>query len=70
MNNFFGNSPRHKIKPIFLGDEKVGKTTIITNYTSSKYKNDTNIDFYTKNIELLEEKINLMIFDIKGHYCF
>jgi len=70
MNNFFGNSPRHKIKPIFLGDEKVGKTTIIANYTGSKYKNDTNIDFYTKNIELLEEKINLIIFDIKGHYCF
>ena len=50
MNIFCGNSPRHKIKPIFLGDEKVGKTTIIANYTDSKYKNDTNIDFYTKNI--------------------
>jgi small GTP-binding protein len=70
MNNFFGISPRHKIKPIFLGDEKVGKTTIIAKYTGSKYINDTRIDYYTKNIELLEEKINLMIFDIKGHYCF
>jgi len=71
MNNFFfGNSPRHKIKPIFLGDEKVGKTSIIAKYTDSKYKNDVVIDFYTKNIELLEEKINLMIFDIKGHHCF
>jgi len=70
MNNFFVNSPRHKIKPIFLGDEKVGKTSIIAKYTNSIYKNDTVIDFYTKNIELLDEKINLMIFDIKGHHCF
>ena len=70
MNIFYGNSPRHKIKPIFLGDEKVGKTTIIAKYTGSEYINDTSIDYYTKNIELLEEKINLMIFDIKGHYCF
>ena len=70
MNNFFGNSPRHKIKPIFLGDERVGKTSIIAKYTDSEYKNDTRIDFYTKNIELLEEKINLMIFDIKGHHSF
>jgi Ras-related protein Rab-6A len=70
MNNFFRNSPRHKIKPIFLGDEKVGKTTIIAKYTGSKYQNDTSIDYYNKKIELFEEKINLMIFDIKGHYCF
>lgn len=70
MNNFFGNSPRHKIKPIFLGDEHVGKTSLITKYTDSAYKNDTKIDFYSKNIELLEERINLMIFDIKGHHSF
>ena len=70
MNNFFGNSPRHKIKPIFLGDERVGKTSIIAKYTDSEYKNDTKIDFYSKNIELLDEKINLMIFDIKGHHSF
>jgi Ras-related protein Rab-6A len=70
MNNFFRNSPRHKIKPIFLGDEHVGKTSIIAKYTDSEYKNDTKIDFYSKNIELLEERINLMIFDIKGHHSF
>jgi Ras-related protein Rab-6A len=70
MNNFFGNSPRHKIKPIFLGNEHVGKTSIITRYTDTIYKNDTNIEFYTKNIQLFEEKINLMIFDIKGHSYF
>jgi len=70
MNNFFGNSPRYKIKPIFLGNEKVGKTSIIAKYTNSIYKNDTVIEFYTKNIQLLDEKINLMIFDIKGHNCF
>lgn len=70
MNNFFGNSPRHKIKPIFLGDEYVGKTSIISKYTGSEYKNDTKIEFYTKEIKLLEEKINLMIFDIKGHHYF
>ena len=70
MNNFFCNSPRHKIKPIFLGDERVGKTSIIAKYTDSEYKNSTNIDFYSKNIELLDEKVNLMIFDIKGHHSF
>jgi len=70
MNNFFGISPRYKIKPIFLGDERVGKTSLITKYTDSEYKNDTKIDFYSKNIELLEERINLMIFDIKGHHSF
>jgi small GTP-binding protein len=68
MNNL--TSPRYKIKPIFLGDEKVGKTTLITNYTDSQYKNDTIIDFYTKNIEIFDEKVKLMIFDIKGHHCF
>jgi small GTP-binding protein len=70
MNNFFVNSPRYKIKPIFLGDEHVGKTSIIAKYTDSEYKNGTNIDFYSKNIELLDEKVNLMIFDIKGHDSF
>jgi len=68
MNNL--SSPRHKIKPIFLGDEKVGKTTLITKYTDSQYKNDTVIDFYTKNIKILDEEVKLMIFDIKGHQCF
>jgi small GTP-binding protein len=53
-----------------LGDERVGKTSIIAKYTDSEYKNDTKIDFYLKNIELLEERINLMIFDIKGHHSF
>ena len=70
MNNFFGNSPRCKIKPIFLGDEHVGKTSIIAKYTDSEYNNDTKIELYTKEIKLLEEKINLMIFDIKGHHYF
>jgi len=70
MNKNFCNSPRHKIKPIFLGNEHVGKTSIIAKYTGSIYKNDTNVEFYTKNIQLLEEKINLIIFDIKGHSSF
>jgi small GTP-binding protein len=64
------NSSRYQIKPIFLGDDHVGKTSIISKYVDTIYKNDTNIEMYTKIIEIDNKNINLMIWDIKGHSSF
>ena len=63
-------SPRHQIRPIFIGDDNVGKTSIISKYTNSTYINDTKIEFYNKIIDIDNQDINLIIWDIKGHTFF
>lgn len=66
----FIKSPRHLLKPIFVGDDNVGKTTLISKYTNSEYQNKTSIDIFSKEIQINNQKIRLLIWDIKGHTSF
>ena len=66
----FIKSPRHLLKPIFIGDENVGKTTLICKYTNNKYENKTTIDLFTKEIQINNQTIRLLMWDIKGHSSF
>ena len=66
----FIKSPRHLLKPIFVGDENVGKTTLISKYTNNKYENKTSIELFSKEIQINNLDIRLLIWDIKGHCSF
>ncbi len=66
----FIKSPRHLLKPIFVGDENVGKTTLISKYTNNKYENKTTIDLFSKEIQINNQDIRLLIWDIKGYGSF
>lgn len=66
----FIKSPRHLLKPIFVGDENVGKTTLISKYTNNNYENKTSIELFSKEIQINNLDIRLLIWDIKGHCSF
>jgi small GTP-binding protein len=66
----FIKSPRHLLKPIFVGDDYVGKTTLISKYTNSEYQNKTSIELFSKEIQINNQDIRLLIWDIKGHSSF
>ena len=59
-------SPRQQIKLIIVGDTLTGKTTLINNYFSNKFINNTNIEFYSKIININNIDINCNTWDIKG----
>jgi small GTP-binding protein len=66
----FIKSPRHLLKPIFVGDENVGKTTLISKYTNNIYENKTSIELFSKEIQINNLDIRLLIWDIKGHCSY
>jgi len=66
----FIKSPRHLLKPIFIGDENVGKTSLLCKYTNNIYENKILIDLFTKEIQINNQKIRLLMWDIKGHPSF
>jgi len=70
MDNCFVKSPRHQLKPIFVGDENVGKTTLISKYVNLEYQNKTSIDIFSKTIQINNQNIQLLMWDIKGHVAF
>ena len=53
-----------------MGDENVGKTTLISKYTNIKYENKTTIELFSKEIQINNLDIKLLIWDIKGHCSF
>ena len=59
-------SPRQQIKLIIVGDTLTGKTTLINNYFSNKFINNTNIEFYSKIININNIDITCNTWDIKG----
>ena len=60
MDNCFVKSPRHQLKPIFVGDENVGKTTLISKYINLEYQNKTSIDIFSKTIQINNQNIQLL----------
>ena len=63
-----------RYKMCIFGDGGVGKTTLINRYISGKYSEDfrmtIGVDFYTKNIEIQDIRVNLQIWDFAGEQQF
>ncbi|MHA1309582.1 MAG: Rab family GTPase [Candidatus Helarchaeota archaeon] len=60
----------YKFKVVLLGDQGVGKTSIIDRYVNNRFKDKyqptLGVDFLIKDIELNDAKIKLIIWDIGG----
>ena len=59
--------PHYKI--IFLGDQSVGKSSILNRFYQDKFEPDyqatIGLDFHSKNTEINGESIRLLLFKIK-----
>jgi small GTP-binding protein len=66
--------PRSKFKLVFLGDESVGKTSIITRFMydtfDSTYKVTIGIDFVSKTMYLEDRIVRLQLWDTAGQERF
>ncbi|KAL4578027.1 hypothetical protein LXL04_014142 [Taraxacum kok-saghyz] len=67
-------SPLAKYKLVFLGDQSVGKTSIITRFMYDKfdatYQATVGIDFMSKAVYLKDRTFRLHIWDTAGHERF
>ena len=69
-----GTFPMAKYKLVFLGDQSVGKTSIITRFTydtfDSNYQATIGIDFLSKTMYLEDRTIRLQLWDTAGQERF
>ena len=67
-----GNTPHYKI--IFLGDQSVGKSSILNRFYQDKFEPDyqatIGLDFHSKNIEINGQNIRLLLYDTAGQEKF
>lgn len=67
-------SPLSKYKLVFLGDQSVGKTSIITRFMydnfDKRYQATIGIDFLSKTIYLKDKTVRLQIWDTAGQERF
>ena len=66
------NTPHYKI--IFLGDQSVGKSSILNRFYQDKFEPDyqatIGLDFHSKNIEINGTSIRLLLYDTAGEEKF
>ena len=66
------NTPHYKI--IFLGDQSVGKSSILNRFYQDKFEPDyqatIGLDFHSKNIEINGQNIRLLLYDTAGQEKF
>ena len=66
------NIPHYKI--IFLGDQSVGKSSILNRFYQDKFETDyqatIGLDFHSKNIEINGSSIRLLLYDTAGQEKF
>ena len=64
----------HNIKCIFIGNLGVGKSSIITRYTSNTFEQDNfstvGVEYYAKLIHINKSTIKLQIWDLAGNTNF
>ena len=63
-----------KIKITFIGDEMVGKTSIINRFIKGRFEEDyistVGLDFYKKHVSIKNTKLNLLLYDTSGNEKF
>lgn len=73
MGNDFGN-PLRKFKLVFLGEQSVGKTSLITRFMydsfDSTYQATIGIDFLSKTMYLEDRTVRLQLWDTAGQERF
>lgn len=74
MNASFLKSTTQKFKLVFLGDQNVGKTSLITRFMydtwHDSYEATIGIDFLSKTIHLADKTIRLQLWDTAGQERF
>lgn len=67
-------NPLYKYKLVFLGEQSVGKTSLITRFMydsfSEAYQATIGIDFLSKTVHLREKSVRLQIWDTAGQERF
>ncbi|KAI3669261.1 hypothetical protein L6452_40489 [Arctium lappa] len=67
-------SPLAKFKVVFVGDDLVGKSSIITRYMYDKfhttYQPTIGIDFWSRTMSVEDTQIQLQLWDTAGHERF
>lgn len=62
------------IKTIFLGDQGVGKTSILNRFANDKYdggyKATIGLDFHSKNVIIENKEVRLLLYDTAGQEKF
>jgi Ras-related protein Rab-6A len=64
----------HKIKIIFLGDQGVGKSSIMNRFIHDKfevsYQATVGLDFHSKNVIIDKQEVRLYLYDTAGQEKF
>lgn len=64
----------HKIKIIFLGDQGVGKSSIMNRFINDKFENlyqaTVGLDFNSKNVIIERQEVRLYLYDTAGQEKF
>ena len=73
-NDIIKEEELEKIKIVFLGDEKVGKSSIIDRFINKKFEVDyqatIGLDFYSKDVWIKNKKLRLLLYDTAGNEKF
>lgn len=68
------NMEECKVKVAFVGDAKVGKSSIISSFlfgsSSAEYEETIGVDFFSKNVFLEKLMVRMQIWDLSGHERF
>ena len=71
-SNLNPESPKYKL--IFLGDQGVGKSSILNRFLNDSFKEDyqatIGLDFQSKNIQIENQDIHLLLYDTAGQEKF
>ena len=63
-----------KFKIIFLGDQGVGKSSILNRFASDKFENNyqatIGLDFHSKNVLIEKQDVRLLLYDTAGQEKF
>jgi small GTP-binding protein len=61
-------------KVVLAGDEMVGKTTLINRFITGSFKKEykatIGVDIFTKRLSVMDQEVNLQIWDIAGQTTF
>lgn len=56
----------HVLKIVLLGDDKVGKTSIINQYVAHEFRASAGSDFSSKQLNINDQRITVNIWGVSG----